>query len=32
MMFLTKVDGYQRLCDTNKNVTKNGGDYRGGLT
>jgi hypothetical protein len=23
-MFLTKVDGYQKLCDTNKNVIKMG--------
>jgi hypothetical protein len=22
MMFLTKPDGYQEMCDTNKNVTK----------
>jgi hypothetical protein len=24
MMFLTKIDGYQEICDTNKNVTKMG--------
>jgi hypothetical protein len=23
-MFLAKVDGYQKLCDINKNVTKTG--------
>ncbi len=24
MVFLTKMDGYQKMCDTNKNVTKMG--------
>jgi hypothetical protein len=24
MVFLTKMDGYQKLCDTNKNMTKTG--------
>jgi hypothetical protein len=24
MVFLIKMDGYQKLCDTNKNVTKMG--------
>ncbi len=24
MMFLTKMDGYQKMCDTNKNVIKMG--------
>jgi hypothetical protein len=24
MMFLTEADDYQKLCDTNKNVTKIG--------
>jgi hypothetical protein len=27
MMFLTKMDDYQTLCDTNNNVTKNGVYY-----
>jgi hypothetical protein len=22
MVFLTKMDGYRKLCDTNKNMTK----------
>jgi len=24
MVFLTKTDGYQKMCDTNKNVTEMG--------
>jgi len=24
MVFLIKMDGYQKMCDTNKNVTKMG--------
>ncbi len=24
MVFLTKTDGYSKMCDTNKNVTKMG--------
>jgi len=24
MVFLTKINGYQKVCDTNKNVTKMG--------
>jgi hypothetical protein len=24
MVFLTKTDGYQKMCDTNKNVIKMG--------
>jgi len=24
MIFLTEMDGYQKICDTNKNVTKMG--------
>jgi hypothetical protein len=24
MVFLIKIDGYQKMCDTNKNVTKMG--------
>ncbi len=24
MIFLTKMDGYQKMCDTNKNVIKMG--------
>ncbi len=24
MVFLTKMDGFQKMCDTNKNVTKMG--------
>ncbi len=24
MVFLTKMDGYQKMCDTNKNVIKMG--------
>jgi hypothetical protein len=24
MVFLTKMDGYQKMCDMNKNVTKMG--------
>jgi hypothetical protein len=24
MVFLIKMDGYQKLCDTNRNVTKMG--------
>ncbi len=24
MLFLTKMNGYQKMCDTNKNVTKMG--------
>jgi hypothetical protein len=24
MVFLTKTNGYQKMCDTNKNVTKMG--------
>ncbi len=27
----TKMEGYQKLFVTNKKVTKNGGDYKGGL-
>jgi hypothetical protein len=26
------MEGYQKLFVTNKNVTKNGGDYKGGFT
>jgi hypothetical protein len=31
MAFLTRTDGYQTMGDTNKNVTKNECDYKGGL-
>jgi hypothetical protein len=30
MVFLTKMNGYKKTCDTNKNVTKMG-YYKGGL-
>ncbi len=30
-MLLTKMDGYQKLCDTNKNVTKMAVIIKGGL-
>jgi hypothetical protein len=29
MMFLTKMDGYQKMCDTNQNVTKLGMTMKG---
>jgi hypothetical protein len=29
MVFITKMDGYQKICDTNKNVTKMGVIIRG---
>jgi hypothetical protein len=32
MAFLTRTDGYQTMGDTNKNVTKNECDYKGGFT
>jgi hypothetical protein len=29
MVFLTKMDGYQKMCDTNKNVIKIGAIIKG---
>jgi hypothetical protein len=31
MVFLIEIDGYQKMCDTNKNVTKIGMLIKGGL-
>jgi hypothetical protein len=31
MVFLTKTDGYQKMCDINKNVTKMGMIIKGDI-